>query len=243
MKIQSIIAILICLPLVIYGQHHSSVDFIVGIDYSYRSLSLTPQANLPIDITASRNSRETAKKNWRIGFNYNKRLSNKLFIKSGVRLASVGYKGEKLEDLRWPSEITNEGYMPDPSLPSELQQFYDFWFLEIPIIARYEFNAKQFAPFLEIGISPSIYLTSRTKSVTNLSTDVTYRRGDNVNDYSNIHLVGTAAVGANYNLSARYQVFGQATFRRHFTSLVNNTSIDEFLYNGGIEFGVRLRIG
>ena len=161
-------------------------------------------------------------------------------MKSGVRLASVGYKDKKLNDVRWPSEIGPEGYVNDPTLPNEMQVFTDYWFIEIPLAVRYEFSSPKLSPFIELGISPSYYLTTRTKTETELYTNVDSNRGFN-SDFSNVHMVGVASVGVNYNINSKFQFFGQATFRRHFTRLVE-APVSEHLYNYGTEFGVRMRI-
>jgi len=240
MKLKSIAILLLIIPFLSSAQMNSSFDFIVGIEQSYRSLSLAPDAFVPINIIDLRDTNESAKFNWRIGFNYNKRLSNKFFLKSGIRLASVGYKGEKQTDLRWPSEISQEGYMYDPSLFHELQLVYNYWFIEVPLVARYEFSSKKFSPFLEAGVSPSYYLTTRTTTITDLGTSTTSMRGGN-SPFTNLHLVGVLSLGANYDITDQMQLFGQVIYRRHFSKLVV-APIQEYLYNYGLEFGIRLGI-
>ena len=101
MRLHYLLFFLFGLPISVFCQKNASVDFILGIDYSHRMLSLE-NPNLPIDIVEMRDTAEFAKMNWRVGLNYNQRLSEKIFLKSGLRLASVGYKGAKQEGLRWP---------------------------------------------------------------------------------------------------------------------------------------------
>ena len=93
----------------------------------------------------SRDQTETGKLNWRIGFNYNRRLTSRIFLRTGLRLASVGYKGEKNTDLRWPSEHDgNGGWVADPTLPRELANLiYDYWFVEMPIVGRFEKDQEE----------------------------------------------------------------------------------------------------
>ena len=179
--------------------------------------------------------------NWRIGFNYNRKLSNRIFIKTGVRLANVGYKHQKVEGIRWPSEITPEGFMDDPTLPNIMQAFTNYSFIEVPLALRYEFNSTKFSPFVEMGVSPSYYLTTRIKTVTEIDSKVETYRGFNASEFSNIHMVGVASVGTNYNLISTFQLFGQVAYRYHFTRLVE-APITEHLYNYGVELGVRMGI-
>ena len=240
MKTKIISSLFVVLPIFSFAQISSSIDLIAGIEYSYRNLTVAPNVIDLITTIDSRNNREEEKLNWRFGFNYNKRLSSNLFLKTGIRLASVGYADEKRTDLRWPSEIGPNGYVFDPTLPHEMQLIYDYWFLEIPLIGRYEFSNKKFSPFVEAGISPSYYLTTKTKTITDLDTNTTSQRGGN-GSYSNLHLVGVIAVGANYSINEKFQLFGQGTYRRHFTKLVD-APIRGYLYNYGFEFGVRRKI-
>jgi len=240
MKTKFIILFFLIIPLFAIGQMNSSIDFVFGIENSYRSLKYSSHESIPIDIISQRNDAEEGKNNWRIGFNYNKRLANKFYLKSGIRLASVGYKGGVKDDLRWPSEIGPNGYMPDPSLPKQIQQIYDYRFLEIPIIGRYEFSNKRFTPFIELGISPSYYLTTRITSITDLGTSTISKRGG-VSTNKNLHFVSVASIGGNYLINNSIQVFGQLAYRYHLTNLYD-APVTKHLYNYGLEIGVRKRI-
>jgi hypothetical protein len=240
MKLKLIQLILILIPTIASSQINSSVDFIFGIESSYRTLKTSSDEAIVHTILQGRESRELSKLNWRLGFNYNKRLSSKFVLKSGLRLASVGYKDAKQIDLRWPSEISPNGYMKDPSLPHELQLVSDYLFVEIPLAARFEFNNKKVSPFLEMGVAPSIYITTKIKQITDLDTKSTYQRGG-TSDYNNMHLVGFTAFGVNYLLNEKFQLFGQGIVRYHFTKLYN-APIEEHLYSYGIEMGVRRRL-
>ena len=240
MKTLYIQLLLVIIPSLTFGQMNSSIDFIFGIESSFRTLKNTSDDDIVQSIIKGRNERELNNINWRFGFNYNKRLSPKFVLKTGIRLASVGYKDAKKIDLRWPSEIGPNGYMFDPSLPHSLQLSRDYWFIEIPVAARFEFSNKKFSPFIELGVSPSVYLTTRTKTVTDIGTDVTYQKGGTA-DYNNMHLVGFTSFGVNYSLNEKFQLFGQGIYRYHFTKLVD-APISEHLYNYGLEVGVRRRL-
>lgn len=240
MKTQLIQLLFILIPTITFSQMNSSFDFIFGIENSYRSLKTSSEDPFIQGLIESRDGRESNIMNWRIGFNYNKRLTTKLFLKTGIRLASVGYEDEKKTDLRWPSEIGPNGYVFDPSLPHEIQLTHNYWFLEIPLALRFEFTNKKFSPFIESGISPSVYLTTRTTSVTDIGTDVTYQK-NGTSDFTSMHLVGMVSIGTNFTVNEKFQLFGQATYRYHLTKLAD-APIEEHLYNYGIEIGVRRSI-
>ncbi len=234
-----ITAFILC-PIFAFAQFNSSIDFVGGLEYSYRNLKAPSGETMLIDKIEERDSKEEGKRNWRIGINYNKRLTNRFYLKSGIRLASVGYKGETFTGLRWPEEIGPDGYMPNPELPHEIQYIYDYRFVEVPIAGRYEFASGKLSPFFEAGISPSYYLTTRTKSITDLGTSISSQRGGTSSN-RDFHLVGAISIGSNYTISDNYQVFGQVAYRYHFTELYE-APISEHLYNYGMEIGIRKKI-
>ena len=127
--------------------------------------------------------------------------------------------------------------MLDPSLPHEIQYVYDYLFLEIPIIGRYEFKEKKVSPFVEVGVSPSIYLNTKLKTVTDISTTSEYLRNETP-AINNLSMVASVSFGVNYTLNEKLVFFGQTIGRYHFTKLAAAPS-NQYLYNFGVEFGIR----
>ena len=98
-------------PLFTYSQLNSSLDLIGGIEYGYRNLS---SSSVPV-VVSVRDDIEIGKINFRIGFNYNKRLSEKIFFKTGLRFAISGYKNRENE-LRFGDQQIGGAF--EPSIPS-----------------------------------------------------------------------------------------------------------------------------
>ena len=241
MKEKFIAVLILIIPILGFGQINQTIDFISGIEYSYRNLTTSSEEGIAVGMMENRDDKETGKINWRLGFNYNLRLSNKIFLKTGLRLASVGYKGEKKTGLRWGSEHDGMGgWIPDPNLPHEIQLVHDYWFTEIPIAGRIEINKKKLSPFFELGVSPSIYMTTRTKTITDIGTDSEFQNGD-VHNFNKLHVVGFLSFGMNYSLNDKFQIFGQPVFRYHLTKLAD-APIGEYLFNYGLEIGIRKKI-
>ncbi len=233
------------LPLFCMCQINTSLDFIAGVDLGYRNLRVSnddPNSGGML-VSRSRNNNEIGNLNLRFGFNFNKRISNQIVFKTGVRFASVGYKRKKKDDLIFGSEIIDQ--FNDPSIPptplGSIQFFYNYLFLEVPLIGRYEFNQKKFSPFVELGIAPSLYLKSRNKVVYNGDTEM-LDGDEDLYDYSKIHFVGVLAFGGNYRINEGLQLFAQPTFRYHLTRLVKDVPIKEHLWNIGLELGLRKRL-
>jgi hypothetical protein len=232
MRNKFVIYLIILIPAFGLGQAKSSVDFLAGLDYSYRHLRHSSDEPHLIYIINQRNSFEVSNYGWRAGFNYNKRIDEKYHLKTGLRFASVGYKTLKRDLL-----LTVEPEEPDPHMPKERQFFYNYWFIEIPIAVRMELNEKKLSPFFEIGFSPSIYIISRKKTKTDIETEIHFQNESSLG-LRKLHLVGFVSVGANYAISANIQLFAQPAFRYHLTSLFD-APIKGHLYSFGIEAGAR----
>jgi len=227
-------------PLIATSQNSSSIDFVFGLDCSYRNLINSEETEFHQVLINSREV-ETKKLNWNIGFFYNKQLTKTIFIKSGFRLATIGYKGEKLTGIRWGSEHDgNGGYQFDPTLPHEIQNVYEYWFIEIPLEGRMEFGKGKLKPFVEFGFAPSIYLSLRTIQLTDIGNESNFSSAK-PDTFNSFQLVGIGSFGINYNISANFQIYLNPAFRYYITSL-NNDSISEHFYNYGLDLGIRKKL-
>lgn len=242
MRTALLLSVIFLLPIIAISQINSSIDIIAGIEYSNRALSTATSDVVNTLIMEDRNDEESGKLNWRFGFNYNRKVGDKIFLKTGLRLASVGYNGQKNDDLRWPSQHDGNGGF-DPSAPnafSDVQFVFDYWFVEVPIVGRYHLNDKKLSTFFEIGVAPSVYLTTRTKTITDTFESASFRR-NNLEQFKNIQFVGLISAGMNYNLNEGIQIFGQPIIRYHLTNMADSP-IKEYLFNYGVELGVRKKL-
>ena len=214
---------------------NSSFDFIGGIDYGYRNLSAPSESSS----VTFRDDNELGKINYRIGLNLNQKITEKIFFKTGVRFVITGYKERKM-DFPGVDVISD---INTPVFPGgEGQIFRNFSFIELPIIVRYEFSKKKFTPFMELGVSPALYLSNRIKFITEINPGIFNSKGKDNRDFSTLHLVSVVSFGGNYFINEKLQLFAQPTFRYHFTRLIEESTIRENLWSLGLEFGVRKRI-
>jgi hypothetical protein len=229
--------LILLLPFTGFPQMNSSWDIIAGVDYSNSILFAQRNTGLR-NVAGVMNDNQQGKLNWRLGGNYNMKIGSNAFFKTGIRLASVGHKQGK-DDLRWGSEWDGMGgFIFDPNLPHSYRNSHDYLFVEIPVAFRFERGNDKFSTFFEAGVSPSIYILSR--QITKIDNDKTIRfsHGNQFHQFNIIHLVGTFAWGVNYNISESVQLFAQPTLRFHLTP-ISYSPIEEYLYNIGLEMGVR----
>lgn len=241
MKLRSLAILFLIAPTFLFAQAKSSIDFVGGVEYSYRTVGLEKDSDLPSIIVDVRDV-EVANLNWRVGFNYARRLNQRFYLKSGLRLASVGYR-LPTEGLRfWSMPDGMGGFIvtpPNPDLPSEIAWSTNRWFLEVPVMGRLVLTENgKISPFVEAGVSPSFYLTTRNRVTTNLEDQVENTSDREDERFNGLHFVGNLSFGLNYDLSPAYQLFGQAIMRYHFTRTYD-APVQENLYNYGLELGLR----
>jgi len=231
MKTTLIATLVFMIPFLSFSQTKMSIDLIGGMDYSHRSLSAPGEDRDLMLIIGFRDNNEIGNLGWRAGVNYNLSLTSKIFLRTGLRFANVGYQ-EKKRELRFGA--------PEPGLPTEVQMTYNYLFTEIPIVIRYEINHKKLSPFVELGILSSIFMGARLRTKTNLGSDTESLKSD-IYHFRRVHEVGFISFGLNYALNDNFQLFGQPAFRYHFTA-ITDSPVEERLYNFGIEVGVRRKL-
>ena len=229
--------LLLLLPGFLLGQFDRSLDLTVGADYTHRHLRAGDDDPTLAKTIQNRNDGELGKYNWHLGVHYNRRVSGRLFLKTGLQLASVGYRDERLTDLRWGSEYTDGKWIKDPSLPHELEVRRNYWFVEVPLVARYAITSGRLTPYVELGVAPSLYLNSRTRSITDLGDDTEVTR-DDTPKIRDVQLVALFGCGVSYRLSDGFAVFAQPSLRYHLTAMVGSP-VRERLYGVGLGVGVR----
>jgi Outer membrane protein beta-barrel domain len=222
---KSILLMAFLFPLMLIAQIKSSISGIMGIDYTNRVLNNPAFKD------------ETGKLNYRVGANYNRKITEKIWLEMGLRAAFQGYNGLKLKNLTWASELnpTTGVFTRDPTLPHEVQLINNYLFLEMPIGIRYEFKQPKLKTYVAVGLSPNIYLTTHVKTITDLGSDNKFQQTEGINKVTFSANIG---FGFDYALNDTYQAFAQPSFRYHFTSF-SAGPIKEYLYNFGLELGIR----
>lgn len=220
------------------AQKNSSIDLILSVDYSFRSIDEDGGIGALI---AEVREKENGIISWRGGFNFNRSLSERFILKTGLRFASLGYASESNDTLRFGNQHDgNGGFVdPDPTNSSFVQIKDNYYFLEVPVMLRWEHQKrKRWNTFLEGGLSAMYYLTTRTMIDFGEERSVDHNRftQDNFND---LQIAANVAFGVNYTPNENWQIFGQPIFRYHLSKMFRETFINENLWSAGVEIGFR----
>lgn len=206
------------------GQVNATVDILAGYNSTYRLIdgngSMTEQ---------TRNDLELRKGTTHLGFNFNKRLSDKVYFKTGARYLTLGYKTKETELVFGDDMTTTNIYFT-----------YDYQFIEVPLNVRFElFKDKTIVPYFELGVS-TMYLFGNVQVLyENGMADTRTRRPIGA-EFNKLHLAMNVNGGFNYFLSGGGTcLYLQGLIRYDFTNLVDSDNFKEFLYGYGLEVGVR----
>lgn len=231
---KTLITILLALPIVIWGQNNSSVDFVMGIDYSYRLITSSDENHQ--SLIKGRKSEE-AKLGWQFGFNYNKKINNHFYLKTGLRIDRKGYKSKLFSDLQFGSKYDPSTGQVNPDFPGieSLQTEYDYFFIEVPIVGRYILKNSKLSPYVELGLAPAWLIQSRSISIINGSKTIRDAQNEPINKFQ---IVGLFSFGVNYSINTKFQLFAQPNFRYHITKAFD-APINEHFWKLGIEMGIR----
>ncbi len=239
MKINALLLFLVCLFLQSgkTQENNNSIDLVFGVDFSNRNLKLIEEGNSrSMSIIDLREGLERPSINFgRIGFNFNQLVSKQFILKTGLRYAKIGYETKEI----MPIGINQ--WTTDNTLQQKWIRFkYQYHFLELPLMLRYKIGSKKLSPFIEAGISANYFIGTNTKSIDEFGKE----NGDfdELTEYHKIKLVGLIALGMDYILNTKYDLFFQINSRYHFTETVKaDTPINENLYELGIEIGGRYK--
>lgn len=211
----------------------NSIDFVLGVDQGFWLLSADSKEVTIRDQVQRRKDLEREKPAFRIGFNYNYALGQRLFLKSGLRLINPGYRSRNLLSV---SAAEREQFPDFPS--SSTQEFnYNYLFLEVPLAMRYVYSRSWCKSYLEAGISGYYYLGTRIHDpeTAGSTSSTNFHFQEQITSFS---WMANLAIGAEFWVQNQIPVFIQLTGRYQLNNLVNE-GIKERFVGLGIETGVR----
>ena len=208
-----------------FAQQKSSIDFVLGSAYTNTS-----------NFLMSNNFEHKGKIVARMGIFPSIKVGNRVLLKTGLDLSSLG-EHLKISELRHSSEfdIYTGAYTLDPSLPHALDLWHNHYFLEIPLVFRLPIG-KSGAYFIETGLSPNFYLSTRTKYKDDLGErNTTFSKDTYFPEKVNFALI--LSFGRDFKLNQSWSFFLQPFFRYQFH--LEKNYADTSFYGFGLDAGLR----
>jgi hypothetical protein len=205
----------------IFAQSNGKFGLSVGATYNYRTVS--PDRDILKELPAV---------HYHLGIAYLQPLGKNIGLLGGLGFRTIGYNSEKTE-LRWGIEFGGPDIV-DPSLPQELQFFNQHRFLEVPIGLRFQVVNRAHL-YWQIGINNLVYLNTRTRTETNLSTSTEVNRNDFIR---NAHTVLQLEMGWQWPMGDSPFLLSLApSLQFHLTALNKEEDSKEYPYSGGLSVG------
>lgn len=222
-------------------KYKSSVDFVLGYDYSIRMLNENIVDEEAVEMIANRKRNENPKDAIRIGFNFNYNLSEALYIKTGLRYTNPGFKTSpvypfdpEVNDVNTFTKTPVTRF--DTIVGNSLKFNYNF--IEIPLVFRYDYSVQFCRAYIEGGMSGNFYSGTRVKRV---FTDERIDRTTVKEDFRNFNWAAHFSVGADLLVEDEYSIFLQFNTKLFFND-IRNELIEERLVSVGFATGFRYNL-
>jgi hypothetical protein len=161
------------------------------------------------------------KPSYRFGSNFNFRITENGIVKTGLRYV------KQVQNI-FQNRLQN-GFL--------YFEYINEYYIEIPIIYRYEISNKKISMYTEFGLSPHLFLKGELEK--GVASDLS------IEDYEipylkdrRIRLSYIFGIGVNFSPSPKIQLFFQPTYR--YYPLIGTQSAPAIgTMNIGVEFGIR----
>lgn len=228
-KLLPIILFLTSIPLT--AQTDSTSRFSYGIaasaDYCYRTLTSEPATEWIMD---SRNAYEIPKIGFTAGLQARYMMNKRFSLDAGLLFAD---RGERSKDYVLLYS------QPDPAFPTKARFNYHYYYLDVPVTASYFFTiGNKSRIYLSAGIAPNIFLAYNNAATLTYADERTEKENNKITGNSIFNPVTVSFVGGvgfSTSFGKHLGLNIQPVYRRSFMSIVKDTSIDQFLYSGGLE--------
>jgi hypothetical protein len=214
--------------------HKRSVFLSLGFSPDLNNRHLSSSSNDPFvhDIIRMRNSNENRLMGYTTQLNLAVSMSPKTSIEMGLGYRNMGYSSFNVNIM-----TENSFYIGD---------IYDrFHYWAIPLNFRQTFGKRKWQLTYHVGMSANFFRFQKSQiiSVSDPSQpNITRKNMDGKSTYSRFNLIPSIGLGATYNINSKSKISIEPTFRYSLFSLTDNTPIEGYLYNTGVNLTYQLKL-
>lgn len=214
------------------AQTDSTSRFSFGVsasaDYCYRVINSVYAYEWIKDI---RDAYEIPKIGFTAGLQARYMLNKRFALSAGILYAD---RGEKTKDFVLLYS------QPDPAFPEKARFNYHYYYIDVPVTANYflAIGHKKSRIYFSAGIAPNIFLAYNNAATLTYADGRTEKENNKITGNSIFNPVTVSFVGGvgfSTSFGKHLGLNIQPVYRRSFMSMVKDTSIDQFLYSGGLE--------
>lgn len=206
--------LLFFLPLVLSGQDKSTFDFGGGLGFSNRHI-IEEKFNARSLFRLGVRSSEVGGLGSQISIGVSDQIAKDVHVEIGLMASFPRFRSFNL----WNIEVDAK---------------HKFFFFEFPFAFRYEYIQGKFTPYVKLGGALSVYGSSTTEFVNNISSNDPYVDAVNL-----AHFDVLIGAGYDYSIHSDLDFFFEFNCRYGLTPIWTDHSESEHLYSFGVGFGVR----
>jgi hypothetical protein len=219
-----------------FSNQKSTLDIVVGGDFGFRQIKGNSSHVESNQIVQNREGFENQKLNYRFGFNYYHGISERILIKTGLRIANPGFGFSNVDKIDPKTDINliEKSYQQNG-----LEYRYNYQILEVPLGIKYVITGSTCKPYVELAVSANFYGNTIVKEISYEGKVIDkVKISENINP---INYIANFSAGGEFIITDKIAGFSQLVARYQINNL-RIGEIEEKLFGLGLEMGIRYQI-
>lgn len=213
------------------NQSRFKIGIITQSNFSYRRLFMTEKTEINNFTIASRNQIEIPKFGYTLGVNIETKLTDKLFLETGIAYSNKGYRTKKLELFGFGSNSTKS---------THIRGVYSHHYIEVPLLFNYSVGEKKIKFTSSIGLGVNYLVTSLLKKTIyyedGSKESETNLMDDDLVKYNNLNLSPLLGIGMEYQITNNSKIKILPIFSYGLLKIID-APISSNLWSTGIQLG------
>jgi len=200
-------------------------------DLNYRHLTNVNNSWTSNQIINLRNEREFPRIGYSTQLNLVVDLTKRTSVEFGIGYRDMGFTYENVTV-----------YKPNIAYIANLVDH--FYYYSIPFALRQTWGNKKWQFTYHVGLSTNIFRVQNTNIIpinSNIA-DTTIINNDGRSTYKDVVLIPSVGLGTTFNINSKSQICFEPSLRYSISSLTQNTPINGYLYNVGLNLTYRLKL-
>ncbi len=170
-----------------------------------------------------------------LGGQVNKSIYKGIFLSTGLGVRRQRFQTEYNFAI-FIAELSGGDPLDFPQLlDSDTMEDTRHWFIDVPVLLRYQFTKGKITPFAESGIISSYYFRSTSYLKMDDQPETNYK--GKYQEIGNFHFAATASIGISYAISKSFSLTMRGRLFRQLKSQNELTAIDAY-YGYGLNIGL-----
>jgi hypothetical protein len=174
---------------------------------------------------------EIPKVGYTIGVGLSCAIKKHFSIEIGVNYSNKGYQTVYQDIFIAPSQV------PDPAIPLRFKSRYNFSYVDVPLIAHFQFGKKRLSFIASTGVAANLFLFEKAITVKDFGDgNVKKDKGLSNYIYNPINISPMISLGCNLKIGKNVTLKLEPVFRYGVLQIINNP-VTGHLWNVGLNIG------